>query len=598
MFYSYVGMLSSISLMFSALMEKIGLFILTKLADPNKAFLKLGEYIESNRTVESIISLSNKFREEDYFSKGLRPSKSLVDYDLDNQELEAEDKGIFNNTNYKYYILGAIILITAGSLIYSNWDSITSYSDTFFDKKGKGSDSAPRTNYREPGTSTQVITPINLEKAHSASSLGKWKKSLLAYTNWKTDPAEDTPLITLEDGNNDTLSPISTITPNTPKPFNATPDLSPIITLEDKTTNPLSNINSNIVDSPTLIPPYQQEDVQQVIIPHIPSLLQPEVLIDTAAYQDRISNLITRYISMCPRGPVMPLVKNVTDNLELLKKLPCPESTQLIDFFSEELDMLIQNTGKYAGKNSINFTLEISREFNDKVLKLAEAHIKPISPNKGFLMLTHPRLTSLLNKEQLLVNKVMFINLLKRISLIDPGNYRLDIILKSLEFNFKDDRYFKYLNDLYVNYNNWICKTYNSHGGHDSIPGQAQVEDYEPIIFPGEVDKTWIWNTINLEMGYELVTDGDDYYYHEAYRRWIKNYTIPTLKLNGEEKDINPLFIIRSVDVLLLDLVAQKHPIYENLNLMRLLIIIDQIDNNERIYVNSIVNKITLTPHF
>lgn len=93
-------------------------------------------------------------------------------------------------------------------------------------------------------------------------------------------------------------------------------------------------------------------------------------------------------------------------------------------------------------------------------------------------------------------------------------------------------------------------------------------------------------------MGYELLIDQNIIFYKEAYSRWTRYYTLPTLNDNLAS------LVIRSTDVLLLDLKAQNFPIYENINLMRLLILIDQIDNDEKIYANSIINKLPLTHHF
>jgi hypothetical protein len=141
--------------MFSALMEKIGLFIITKLADPNKAFLKLGEYLESNRPVDSIQKVSEYL------------SKTGVKKDLLPQAEETDLVDEFKS-NFKKYLFYGFILISAGSLIYCHWDSITSYSDTFFDRKGKGPE-FPKPEFKEPGTSTQPPLTEGIQSTDGSS---------------------------------------------------------------------------------------------------------------------------------------------------------------------------------------------------------------------------------------------------------------------------------------------------------------------------------------------------------------------------------------------------------------------------------------------
>lgn len=111
-------------------------------------------------------------------------------------------------------------------------------------------------------------------------------------------------------------------------------------------------------------------------------------------------------------------------------------------------------------------------------------------------------------------------------------------------------------------------------------------------IFPGRVDKTWIWNTINLEMGYELNTESDDHFYHDAYKKWTRRFTLPSLN------DNLPLRMIRSADVLLLDLNTIMYPVHLDNTLFRLVNIINLIEEDEQFYVIAINNDIQLLPSF
>lgn len=371
MFYTSVGVLASLSVMFTALMEKVGLFILTKLADPQKAFVKLGEYIEGAagpRAVDSVQRLSEHFRYS--WNKTPVEVKDLVEVDSSN---DLEERGLFGNKNYKYYVIAAIILIGAGSLIYSNWDSITNYTDTIFDKKGKGPE-LPRTEFKEPGSSTQpplnegiqskttegVASTLVYKGLHNSSNsngiqntsspfiqfydkVTDLKTKVFAYSIFHSNSNSAQELV--DDGLIDNLSPQgspslrdlflkdrsgnSTITPNTPKySNNITPTLSPDITITDNQTN--------------VIPPINLDEPTDNVITNV----------DVPGLEAQVNSLIGAYKQIIPQN--LPEAdrysKQLTRCFNLLTDDVRPDVKANIEHYSKRLEDF-----KNTGMNSVEF---------------------------------------------------------------------------------------------------------------------------------------------------------------------------------------------------------------------------------------------------
>lgn len=189
-------------------------------------------------------------------------------------------------------------------------------------------------------------------------------------------------------------------------------------------------------------------------------------------------------------------------------KNPNPEGMNLVNFYETLWTKFHEGKDEFKGRSPLDFYkvlvthmqlnvpeyLEYVKAMN-ATNNLAPIFLEEATPKKLELASITTRLGLYpWSKDVLLVNKAMFIRLLARLHYADPINinYRSNIILKSLEFDFKDYRYFKYLNDLYSIYNSWLNKTYPPLLQLVEDIGEVNplLSDYEPVIFPGEVDKT------------------------------------------------------------------------------------------------------------
>lgn len=106
-----------------------------------------------------------------------------------------------------------------------------------------------------------------------------------------------------------------------------------------------------------------------------------------------------------------------------------------------------------------------------------------------------------------------------------------------------------------------------------------------------------------MEAGYELSTDPSltNHYYSEAYTRWNKRYTLPMLSpsyilMDGEPN--HSLRMVKSVNLLRLDLLVEEVPIYEDKTFMELICMVDILETVERLYISSTLDNVSLDQDF
>lgn len=454
LFFAYnVGLISLITIAFTAYMEKIALFLITKFTTPEKVIEKLEVFVESGQLPKKPVL--------NYYSKQGQVIKKGTEF------LELKESFL---STYKYYIL-SLLLLFIGSLLYSNWDSVSSIYENYASTgtkggedreglgKGKGREYSPQSQEEDLASvlkSERAIDAETITQGHSPqfmraiSTANDWKNTLnTKYNNFSESVVRHYNTFKTE-SDKVAYSP-STSELSDPGYFTDSATTEVIVTSQELTPKPGSSA------LPTALP-IDTPSTKPVPI---------EISKNESVPYSKIDN--SKLPQLPPtKIPLKSLVNFTDENLKVLKS----SRPAVIEYYTM---LKPENNIEYADK--VNTIIDRIRLFtrSDNTFSVFAA--------ERYLMI------------------------------LDEYNHRNDIPLA------------EFINDV-LKLSEADLKVYYS-----LIPIIGRQKDLvlKDFKFPGQSNKTWIVNTIFQEMAYLLSTDKKDEFYSKAIDKWNTRYNLPTL---------------------------------------------------------------------